>query len=135
VSKLSKWQREDGFPSDEYFDAVLAALEEAGVGVVEANREDDWEYNVELDPDTYLGHWGRAAAHGLYVSWRCDEMDEPQHEDDFSGWGWYYVPYSREGEALGDYAKSLDLAYIAEPREVAAAVQDVATGRGADSGS
>lgn len=125
--KRSPWQREDGFPSDAYFDAVISAIESAGVEVGEGNREEDWEYNIELHPDSYLGHWGRAAAHGLYVSWRCDEMDDPQDQDDFTGWGWYFVPYSREGEALGDYSKSLNLPYLAEPGEVADAVKTLVT--------
>lgn len=128
MNTLSEWQREDGFPTDAYFDAVDAAIEASGVGIVQSNREEDWEYNIELDPRSYLSHWGSSAAHGLYVSWRCDEIDDPQHADDFTGWGWYFVPYSREGEALGDYSKSLDLAWLEEPRHVAEAVRRLASG-------
>lgn len=119
---LDPWQRPDGFPSDDYFDGVESALLAAGIPIEWSSREEDWEYNVALDEAAYrdgpLG-WAR---HGLIVSWRCDEQDEPTHADDFTGLGWYWVPYSKPQVALGDYAKEFDLPYLAEPEQVAAAV-------------
>ena len=52
--------------------------------------------------------------------------------DDFTGLGWYWVPYSKPQEALGDFTKEFDLAYLAEPSEVAAAVWALVLGGHAD---
>jgi hypothetical protein len=126
---MSRWQREDGFPSDAYFQAVAAALTEAGVPPCEWDREEDWEVNYKIDPTMVArGPVAGAARHGLYVSWRCDEQAEPSGPDAFTGPGWYWVPYSRPDTALGDYAGELSLAYLAEPPEVAAAVRAVVLG-------
>lgn len=117
---LSPWQRDDGFPSNAYFDAVEAALTRAGVPIADACRDEPWEYTVELwDHENPREHgpmnW---ADHGLYISWRTDEDDEARHADDFTGIGWYWVPYTKPG-ALGDYAQPFNLPYLAEPEDVA----------------
>lgn len=122
-----KWRREDGFPSDAYFDAVDAALAGAGVPACDYNREEDWEVNYQIDPEVVARGPAAWADHGLFVSWRCDEHDDALGPDGFTGLGWYWVPYTKRG-ALGDFAKGLDLAYLAEPSEVAAAVRALVLG-------
>ena len=122
MTTLDCWQRPDGFPSDAYFDAVESALLAAGVGINWSSREEDWEWTVELAKESYTDGPLGWAKHGLYVSWRCDEMDEPAHADDFTGLGWYWVPYSRPQTACGDFAREFELPYLAEPEQVAAAV-------------
>ncbi len=122
---LDRWQRPDGFPSDAYFDAVESALLAAGIGIESSSREEDWEYVVELAPDAYRDGPLSWARHGLYISWRCDEQDEPTHADDFTGLGRYWVPYSKPQTACGDYAEEFLLPYLAEPEQVAAAVAEL----------
>lgn len=125
MSTLDRWQREDGFPSDEYFDAVESALLTAGIGIDWSSREEDWEWNVKLSDDAYANGPLAWAKHGLFVSWRCDQDDEPTHADDFTGLGWYWVPYTKPQTACGDFAKEFELPYLAEPDQVAAAVVDL----------
>jgi hypothetical protein len=129
MTELDHWQREDGFPSDAYFEAVTAALAAAGVTLEDWNREEDWEVNYQVDPELVAKGPLAWATHGLYVSWRCDEHDEPQHAEDFTGLGWYWVLYSKQS-ALGDFAKEFVLAYLAEPGDVAEAVRNLVTGQG-----
>lgn len=130
MPELSRWQREDGLPSDEYFSAVEAAVEQRGITIEDAFREEDWEYNLKLASESY-GHGPLAwVTHGLFVSWRVDEASEPKHADDFgqlySDMGWYWVPYTTD-DALGDFSKQFLLPYIAEPDEVATAIHDLVT--------
>lgn len=134
---LDEWQREDGFPRSEYFQAVIDALAAGGVDVEEWTREEDWEFNAKLAESSYMDGPLRWARYGLWLSWRVDELDEPAHADDFTGLGWYWVPYSKsEQEALGDFAREFDgLAYLAEPADVAAAVADLIRPRRAAEGA
>ena len=141
MADLSPWQRpEDGFPSDAYFEAVAAALTEAGVPAYEWNREEDWEVNYRIDRDIVArGPLHCTARHGLYISWRCEETDNPLSADEhtpdggFTGYGWYWVPYSKDDTALGDFAREFEeLAYLAEPSAVAAAVWALVLGGHAD---
>lgn len=123
MSEPSRWQREDGFPSDAYFKAVVDAIRSAGLDVADWFREEAWEWNLELAPESFQG--GRLGSNvlGLFISWRCDEHDEPTGADDFTGFGWYWVPYSRGDSALGDFAKEFEeLPWLAEPSAVADAV-------------
>ncbi|MBF6333479.1 hypothetical protein [Nocardia transvalensis] len=121
--RLNAWQRQDGFPCDKYFEEVAAAFERAGIGIEDWWRDEDWDACFVLDPAAYadgpLDNW--QTAHGLTVTWRTQETDNPTHADDFSGQGWYYVTYSRP-HALGDHVGELNLPYLAEPAAVAAAV-------------
>ncbi len=131
MSELSRWQRrEDGMPTDEYFAAVEAAVEKRGIVLEDSSREEDWEYNLELAPESYRAGPLAWVTHGLYVSWRVAEMSEPQHAEDFGQLhgdiGWYWVPYTSR-DALGDFSKPLDLPYLAEPDEVAAAIHTLIT--------
>jgi hypothetical protein len=128
MPQLDPWQREDGFPSDEYFDAVESAFLAAGIHIDWSSREEDWEYNVKLAEDVYADGPLAWAVHGLFISWRCDQDDEPTHADDFTGLGWYWVPYSKPQTACGDFAKDLALPYLAEPADVAAAVAALVRG-------
>lgn len=127
VSSLSRWQRPDGFPSDAYFETVAAALEAAGVTLEDWNREEDWEINYEISPDVVAAGPQRRARHGLYVSWRCNEEDEPV-TGGFTGLGWYWVPYTKP-DAGGDFAKELDLTYLAEPERVTSVVRTLVLGK------
>lgn len=124
---LDEWQREDGFPRDEYFDAVVEALGELGIDFEDWRRDEDWEFNLGIARASYADGPMGWAKYGLWISWRTNEEDEPKHADDFSGLGWYWVPYSKSSqEALGDFAREFDgLAYLAEPADVAAAVADL----------
>jgi hypothetical protein len=122
MDEIDPWQRpEDGFPSDAYFEAVAAALRAAGVHLNDWNREEDWEVNYELADDVIALSPLAWAEHGLYVSWRCDEADEPLSSG-FTGLGWYWVPYSKPQVALGDFAEQFEINELAEPADVAAAV-------------
>lgn len=127
MSDLSRWQQADGFPAKAYFQAVAKALEDAGVTVAGWDIEEPWEVTYEIARDVVAAGPLAWAEHGLYISWRCDERDEPKHADDFSDLGWYWVPYTKRG-ALGDFAKEFDLAYLAEPGEVAAVVAGLVKG-------
>lgn len=122
---LDPFQRPDGFPDAAYFDAVESALLAAGVPIELSSREEDWEYVIELAPEAYRAGPLGWARHGLFISWRCDEQDKPTHADDFTGLGWYWVPYSKPQVAQGDYAEEFDLSYLAEPEQVARAVADL----------
>lgn len=128
MSELSRWQQEDGFPAEAYFEAVAKALEDAGIALEGWNIEEPWEVNYEISPDMVAVGPLRWAVEGLYVSWRCDEGDEPKHAGDFSGLGWYWCPHTKPG-AGGDFAKELGLPYLAEPEEVAVAVVGLVKGR------
>lgn len=121
---LDPWQRpEDGFPSDAYFQAVVDTLTAADIHVEDWGREEAWEVNYSLAYAAYADGPLAWAKHGLYVSWRCDQDNEPQHPDDFTGPGWYWVPYTKPNTAGGDYAEKFDtLPYLAEPQDVAEAV-------------
>jgi hypothetical protein len=126
-SDLDPWQRpDDGFPSDEYFAAVSDALRSAGVPLLDWGREEDWEVNYQVHPNAVAASPLSWAEHGLYVSWRCDQDDEPLTDGftaagGLSSPGWYWVPYSKP-RAGGDYAKEFELHPLAEPEDVAAAV-------------
>lgn len=130
MAETSVWQRQDGFPTDAYFTAVEHALRARGVLFADSCRNEDWEYTLELwdaeDPrEDGPMSW---ADHGLYVSWRVAEDSEAQHADDFGTFqndlGWYWVPYTKP-EALGDYAQSFGLPYLATPDAVAQAVAEL----------
>lgn len=125
TTTLSPWQRpDDGFPSENYFTAVLAELAKAGVEVEHGIREEAWEFNISLAPTAYMDGPLGWAEHGLYVVWRCDQDDQPTHADDFTGLGWCWVPYSKPD--AGDFAKKFEqLPYLAEPELVAAAIVDL----------
>jgi hypothetical protein len=128
LPELSRWQREDGFPSDEYFDEVVDAIQARGVKLKDWWRNEAWEWQAEVEPDSLAGGSAAAhAAHGLHIGWRCDEDDEPEHAEDFTtrgavNTGWHWVLHTRPG-ALGDrFVEFDDLVWLAEPSEVALAV-------------
>lgn len=123
---LSRWQdpKNDGYPTDEYFDAVIKALETAGITIYDAWRDEPYDYTIKLG-DSEAAALDYAS---VYVSWRVGEESEPLTGD----WqtiggirGWYWVPYSRDDKAGGDFAKSFDLPILAEPEQVAAAVAEL----------
>ncbi len=127
MAVLSPWQHpDDGFPTDAYFDAVETALTARGLAVVDSWRDEPWEYTLQLwDEETAPPHGPMRWAHGLYVCWRADEDIEPRHADDFGDpthdTGWYWVPRTKSGD-LGDFTKSLGVAFLADPDVVAEAV-------------
>lgn len=130
---LSHWQRGDGFPSDAYFTAVVDAIQARWVLVADWWRDVDWGWTAEIARESYLDGPVGYAEHGLFIGWRCDEMDEPQHATDFTArgevnTGWHWVPHTKPG-ALGDFIREFDeLAWLAEPEEVADAVADLVRG-------
>lgn len=130
---LSPWQRSDGFPTDEYFDAVVAALAAAGVIVESWFREEPWEANFKLLDDS-IANGPLGGYEAVWLSWRVDEgesdADNAKHAEDFTGLGWYLVPYSDAQKACGDYANELEhqgdpMEYLADPETVAEAVRDL----------
>lgn len=125
MPELDPWQGEDGFPKDEYFEAVADALAAELIDVEHWWRDEPWDVSFSLEYETYQDGPLSWAEHGLYITWRTEEDDEPKHADDFNGLGWYWVPYSKPQTALGDFAKQFELPYLAEPAEVAKAVADL----------
>lgn len=133
--ELSQWQNpEDGFPSGSYFDAVIVALEELGIGVEDSWRNEAWEFAILLDPaeaPVYpLDPW----ADHLQIGWCVAEESDPLHERDdeeLYGFadgvdcaaGWYWLPCHLNG--TGRKAHHLE-APLTEPSEVAAAVAALA---------
>ncbi|MFI7643384.1 DUF6292 family protein [Nonomuraea sp. NPDC049400] len=92
-----------------YAAAVADALDRAGISVsdywADPNEPRELTLQLEFAPGGY---------EELYIAWREDR-------------GWYWVPYSDAGEALGDFAKELDCDFLALPDDVAAAVLNGAT--------
>ena len=132
MTALSRWQREDGFPSDEYFIAVTAAIKARGIPLIDPEREEPWDWAAEVDEAIVATGPMARAKHGLFLKWRCDQEDEPTHAEDFTPihqlyTGWHWVSCSKPG-ALGDRAENFDLAWLAEPDEVADAVVDLVRG-------
>lgn len=118
-----RWQRDDGFPTEDYFACVAEALAEVGVDIEGCTRESDTEFTIDLDPRCYLGGPLDWSWLGLTVSWRCGDDDKPTRVDDFTGPGWHWVPYTGGGAVS---AREFDgLGYLAEPGDVAAAVADL----------
>lgn len=127
TTALNRWQdpEKEGFPADAYFTAVEKALAAAGV-TGQGWRDEDWEYSIELDEAFTIGYAK------LYISWRVDEDSEPLT----GNWeplhsricGWYWVPYSTDDKACGDFSKSFGIPVLAEPEDVAAAVVELVKG-------
>lgn len=116
ATQRSPWQDRDGFPTADYFSQVLTALAAADVEVLDSYREEYWEWDAQI---------GGTAWPELWISWRCDEHDAPDHESDFTGLGWYWVPYSNP-QGPGDRAeKFTELRYLADPAAVASAVAEL----------
>lgn len=128
MPELDPWQREDGFPKDEYFDAVVKALDAVSVEVEHSWRDEPWDFAIELARAAYKNGPLKWAKYGLYINWRTAEEDEPKHADDFTGLGWYWVPYTKPNEALGDFAKQFEIHPLAEPADVAAAIAALVRG-------
>lgn len=124
---LDRWQdpENEGFPTDAYFTAVEKALAAAGI-TGQGWRDEDWEYSIELD-EAFTGDYAR-----LYISWRVDEDSEPLKGEwlPTSGGmlGWFWVPYSDDQKACGDFARSFNLPVLEEPEQVAAAVAELVKG-------
>ena len=126
---VGRWQRPDGWPTDAYFDAVTEAIHAAGITVADSWRDDDHDFTLQL---------GEAEAQQigyvkLYISWRVGEDTDPLKDEWYclqgGVGGWYWVPYSSEQKALGDFAKEFPVDVLAEPEQVAKAVADL-IGRG-----
>lgn len=125
---VGRWQREDGWPSDAYFDAVDKAVQAAGIDIADGWRDDDCDFTLQLG-DGVAARLGYAK---VFVSWRVGEESEPlrgEWDALHSGIaGWYWVPYSDEQKALGDFAKEFDVPLLAEPEQVAKAVAGLVNG-------
>jgi hypothetical protein len=81
ATPIGPWQREDGWPKPDYFQAVADALTARGVPIDEWSIEEGWEavYLVG-DHDTDEPQWT--------VAWRCGQDDEPL-TGGFTGLSWY----------------------------------------------
>jgi hypothetical protein len=119
---LSRWQDAEGYPTEEYFAKVEITLEDTGVVILDGWRDEPWDYVVRIDPE------GRPYER-LLVSWVVDEHCDPLG-DGFTGYGWCWVPYTRVGQGAADQIKQLDVDYLAEPEQVAAAVAEMMKGGG-----
>ncbi len=137
--ELSKWQNpEDGFPSDAYRDAVMAALEKAGIKVHDYWRDEPSGFNFELDRGSFNRRDFPPGTQDLIIGWRVGEESEPLNADPGDSWhgfedvamitGWHYVPC--RADSTGPYARHLDhpqhpgspLDALEEPEVVAAAM-------------
>ena len=116
-----RWIGDDGWPSDDYFDAVTNALAAAEICVVEWRREEFWSVTFHLDPK----HAGPDYA-ALYVGWEIGEEDDLA-ADEVHGPGWHWVPYT-DVQAAGVFVKDLGVDLLAEPEQVAAAIAGVVAG-------
>lgn len=123
MAELDGWQHPDGFPKSAYFTAVAEALAAAGVELEIWHNDEAWNAAFvvdrnQVDPD---GGNGEMPQRGMFAAWKCDEDDQPKHADDFTGEGWYWCPCT-DADKHGDYVVSLNLPWLAEPADVAAAV-------------
>ncbi len=129
---LSPWQNpEDGFPSDDYQDAVAVALEAAGVGVYDERRDERYDFFIKIDRSAYENGPLEWAKDGLIIGWSASEDCDPLTEEFYTtsgvpGWSW--MPIS-DRHAGGDFVEELctpgtkdQIAPLAEPEAVAAAV-------------
>lgn len=141
MTTLDKWQREDGWPSDDYFTAIEVALADVGVAVHDSWRNEDWDATLELDRKAYMDGPLGWAKHGVFIGWRADEECDPLTDEEFrSSPAWRWVPYSKPQAALGDFVKDLEhpefpgspIDPLEEPEVVAAAVLKLV--RGGDGG-
>lgn len=147
--ELSPWQDpEDGFPSEDYFDAVINELRRSGIDV-DSWRTEAHEFVIELDRDTYAGGDLAWAKEGLNVGWRVNEESDPLGKGDDEDWhgfvgvtgskpGWFWAAYTRP-QALADTIRELEdpatdkpLSVLAEPSVVAAAVAALVRGSSTD---
>lgn len=139
--ELSPWQNpEDGFPVDEYFDAVIVELEKVGVGIHESWRTERHEFVVEVDRSAFRDG-PEGWAHSLFIGWCVEEESDPLCQDDDVTWhgfapvergiaGWHWLPRSENGDMV--FVRNLDdpnrpqgdtmLGALADPALVAAAV-------------
>lgn len=143
--ELSKWQDpEDGFPSDAYRDAVMAALEKAGIRVHDYWRDERWDFNFELDRASFNAGDFPPGTQDLIIGWRVGEESEPLEAKPGDCWhgfedvaqitGWHYVPTKADGH--GPYVRYLDhpkfpdnpMDALEEPEVVAAAVAALVRG-------
>ncbi len=118
--ELGKWQSTvDGFPTADYFDAVVGELHKAGVVVDEYWREARHSMVILISDDVSVG-------------WSVNEESDPLHVDDDAGWhgfhgqegicGWWWREFTPDtgGDAKPVPVGGLDV--LAEPSEVAATV-------------
>lgn len=141
--ELSPWQDpEDGFPSDAYQDAVIVAIEKAGIAVDDAFRDDRHEFVITIGKEALAG---TEFAHyrDLAVVWSVDQDSEPLGEAGLfasggagaggPGPGWFFMPCVKGGhgenpEDLCTPGTKDQVDPFAEPAEVAAAVTALVRG-------
>ncbi len=143
--ELSPWQSpEDGFPTDAYRDAVMAALEKAGIKVHDYWRDEPWDFNFELDRGSFNAGDFPPGTQDLVIGWRVGEESEPleaKPDDSWRGFeavgqitGWHYVPC--KADSTGPYVRELchpdypnsPIDALAEPSEVAECVAALVRG-------
>lgn len=137
MTELDRWQRPDGWPSDDYFTHVEQALEAAGVEAADFWPEEDWEKSFEFSTLLYEdGPLGAQITHGLWLTWRVNEPTADEEDPLVCGLdaladdrlpGWYVVAYPGRDAGSG-IIHNLGLPVLAEPEQVAAAVKTLVTG-------
>ncbi|MFC7330800.1 hypothetical protein [Marinactinospora rubrisoli] len=114
MTKNQRWLGDDGWPTDEYFEAVSAALDADGVDH-DWWRDEEWSVTYVIDPDSYTSGPMWWATHGLHIIWSGDEHEGLERA------AWEWVPYTRP-HALGDRVEPLGAVALDDPANVAAAV-------------
>lgn len=130
--ELSKWQGEDGFPTDAYLIAVVEALKAAGVAIETWWRDEPWDAVIELHESAFNPASFPKGTAGLAIGWRVDEESDPLRLSEDESWhgfqpvggitGWWWMPTRSTGEGIRvePLAEALD-----EPEDVAAAVKEI----------
>jgi hypothetical protein len=137
TTELDQWQDpQTGYPTDAYQDAVIVALEAAGIGVHDSWRDEPHDFVIELHRDAFAG---RFRCHDLLVGWRVGEESDPLCKDADPEWhgfhgfgqlspGWWWMPTDQHGvgrnvNQLGHpEAPASPMHPLEEPEVVAAAV-------------
>lgn len=121
---LDRWQAATGWPQDDYFAAVAGYLTDPTTPVLSWHHDEPWEAAIEMAEDGVPTGWDEA-----HIAWRVDEDCEPTHCDDFTGYGWYLILTRTNHHGQDSHTtQSLNLAYMAEPRDVAQAARTLLGG-------
>ena len=132
MSSLSRWQGPDGWPTDDYFRAVEAAVADLGVPAY-GERDEPWDYALTID-DEFTGDGPLSwALGGVQVVWLVGEDDEPADPEDFTRLGWYWIGHKSTGGGDGNPVQLSHtpngprMPFLEEPEDVAEAIHRVAT--------
>lgn len=122
--KLDRWQDDTGWPTDDYFAAVAGRLTDPTTPVLSWHHDEPWEGAVELAEDGVPAGWDEA-----HLAWRVEQDCEPTHADDYAGEGWYLLLTRTNDSGQESHTiRSLNVAYLAEPLDVAQAARTLLRG-------